>query len=209
MKKAGRTAVAVVLMLIGATVLAARESPLTNADVVGMVNAGLGTNTIIAKIKASATSFQLDTASLAILTQQGVPDLVIQAMIERQSPGQAEVGVQAWPRSSTKKIWSDVVRVVGRCQSRGEVMLFDNGVQFAPVQGSTACLDTDMRFTVVWGQIDAICFKYLVLDNATVGVLAIQTKGANSYQVRGSQMSIQAMEGEFKFRQSRLNYRCD
>ena len=88
-------------------------------------------------------------------------------------------------------------------------MLFDAGAQFGPVQDSSACIDTDMAFSVAWDQIDTICFKYVVLDNATLGVLQIRTKAAKSYQIRGSQMVMQAVEREFKFQQSRLNYRCD
>jgi hypothetical protein len=207
--KAWLAVVGAVIMLIAGAAVARDERPLTNSDVVDMVNAGLGINTIIAKINASATNFQLDTGSLALLTQQGVPDSVIQAMIERQSPNQPDATAPLWPREDARRIWGNVVRVAGRCRSHGEIMLFDRGVQFGPLQDSSACLETDMRFVLVWSQIDTICFKYLVLDEGTVGRLLIRTKAGKSYQVRGSQMTMSEMEGEFKFEQSRLNYRCD
>jgi hypothetical protein len=210
MRKAGRIGLWIAIGLVAAAVgAAAGEAPLTNTDVVAMINAGLGSGTIIAKIKASPTAFRLDTASLAILTQQGVPDRVIKAMIERQSPTRPEGEPQGWPREEATRIWSDLVRVVDRCRSRGEVMLFDAGVQFGPVQDSSACVDTVTAFSVVWDQIDTICFKYVLLDNATIGVFLIRTQSGKSYQIRASQFVMQAVEKEFRFRQPRLNYRCD
>lgn len=209
MREAGRIGVWVAVGLMAAAVVVGGEPPLTNADVVAMVNSGLGTGTIVAKIRASATDFRLDTASLAILTQQGVPDRAIKAMIERQSPTRPDGEAQAWPRDDARRIWAGVIRVVDRCRSRGELMLFDVGVQFGPLQDSAACTDVDMRFTLLWDQIDAICFKYVAIDEGTFGVLQIRTKGAKSYSLRASQMVMQAVEKEFHFQQSRLNYRCN
>ncbi len=88
-------------------------------------------------------------------------------------------------------------------------MLFDAGAQFAPIEDSTACVDTQTAFALAWDQVDAVCFKYVVFDNATVGVATIRTNAGKSYQLRGPQMTFQAIEGEFKFRQPRLAYRCD
>ncbi len=88
-------------------------------------------------------------------------------------------------------------------------MLFDDGVQFVPVQLSSACTEAGQQFALLWDQIDTICFKYVVLDEATVGVLQIRNKGGTSYLLRAAQMVMQAAEKEFRFQQSRLNYRCD
>jgi hypothetical protein len=66
-----------------------------------------------------------------------------------------------------------------------------------------------MRFTLFWDQIDTVCFKYVVLDEAMVGVFQIHTKGAKSYNLRASQLVMQTVEREFKFQQPRLTYRCD
>lgn len=209
MRRLSRMGIGVVLALAAVAVGFGAELPLTNSDVVAMVNSGLGTATIVAKIKASATDFRLDTASLAILTQQGVPHRVIKAMIERQSPTRPDSEAQAWPRDDARKIWSDVVRVVDRCRSRGELMMLDAGVQFGPLQDSAACTDQDMRFTFLWDQIDTLCFKYIVIDEGTFGVLQLRTKGGKSCSLRASQLVMQAVEKEFKFQQPRLNYRCD
>jgi membrane-associated protease RseP (regulator of RpoE activity) len=58
------------------------QSSLTNGDVVGMVKAGLGTEIIIAKIKATSCSFETDPTALKELKNAGVPDSVILAMVQ-------------------------------------------------------------------------------------------------------------------------------
>ncbi|HVN76515.1 MAG TPA: hypothetical protein VMT19_09375 [Thermoanaerobaculaceae bacterium] len=209
MREPSRLSVAFAAALLVAAGGLGAEPPLTNGDVVAMVNAGLGTATIVAKIKASATEFQLDTSSLAMLTQQGVPDHVIRAMIERQSPTRSGAETQAWPRDNARRVWGDMVRVVDRCRARGELMLFDDGVQFVPVTSSTACTDANQQFALLWDQVGTICFKYVVLDEATVGVLQIQSRGGASYNLRAPQAVMQSADKEFKFQQRRLNYRCN
>jgi hypothetical protein len=56
---------------------------LTNDTVISLVKAGLGPDTIEAKISASRTSFDTSTSSLIALKQAGVPDSVIAAMLNR------------------------------------------------------------------------------------------------------------------------------
>lgn len=58
------------------------QSSLTNGDVVEMVKAELGTEIIIAKIKATACSFETDPTALKELKNAGVPDSVILAMVQ-------------------------------------------------------------------------------------------------------------------------------
>jgi hypothetical protein len=55
---------------------------LTNSDVVGLVKAGMSTEIIIAKIKASSCSFETSPTALKELKQAGVPDSVILAMVQ-------------------------------------------------------------------------------------------------------------------------------
>jgi hypothetical protein len=54
---------------------------LTNKDVVDMVNAGLATEIVVAKIKASHGTFDTSAATLAELKSANVPDSVIMAMV--------------------------------------------------------------------------------------------------------------------------------
>jgi membrane-associated protease RseP (regulator of RpoE activity) len=58
------------------------QSFLTNGDVVGMVKAGLSTDIIIAKIKATPCSFETNPTTLKELKDAGVPDSVILSMVQ-------------------------------------------------------------------------------------------------------------------------------
>lgn len=71
----------------------ARAETLTNDSVVAMSAAGLGPESIIAKIKISANSFDLSTQKLVSLKQAGLPDAVIAAMLN--ASGSANVSSSA------------------------------------------------------------------------------------------------------------------
>lgn len=58
---------------------------LTNADVVALLDAGLGDEAVIAKIEASDSDFDTETQTLIDLRQQGVSSAVIAAMVTRES----------------------------------------------------------------------------------------------------------------------------
>lgn len=75
------------LVVATATGAHADPAPLSNADVVAMVKAKLADGTIVASIKSSASHFDTASADLIKLTQSGVPQPVIQAMIEAQQGG--------------------------------------------------------------------------------------------------------------------------
>jgi S1-C subfamily serine protease len=55
---------------------------LTNEDVVKMVQAGLSTDQIVAKIKKSETDFDTSPSALAVLPKRGVPNAILLAMLE-------------------------------------------------------------------------------------------------------------------------------
>jgi len=75
---------AVGLSLPGATSLA--QEVLTNDSVIQMVKAGLPEAVVIAKIKGTATKFDLKTDSLVGLKKAGVSDKVLEAMVAAGSP---------------------------------------------------------------------------------------------------------------------------
>jgi hypothetical protein len=76
-----------VFIVVSASVLgAAQKQPLTNADVVKMVKAGLGGDVVIQAINAKDQDFDLSTDALIRLKESGVPDVVIQAMVARGKP---------------------------------------------------------------------------------------------------------------------------
>ncbi len=71
------------LSLPGATSLA--QEVLTNDSVIQMVKAGLPEAVVIAKIKGTATKFDLKTDSLVSLKKAGVTDKVLEAMLSAGS----------------------------------------------------------------------------------------------------------------------------
>jgi hypothetical protein len=74
------------LAMIGLVASYGAQTPaskaLTNADVVGMLSAGLSQEVVIAKIKTSASEFDTSPGTLALLKAAKVPDSVILAMIQ-------------------------------------------------------------------------------------------------------------------------------
>ncbi|HUM18166.1 MAG TPA: hypothetical protein VL086_20915 [Candidatus Nitrosotalea sp.] len=85
---------AVGLSLPGATSLA--QEVLTNDSVVQMIKAGLPEAVVIAKIKSTATKFDLKTDSLVSLKKAGVSDKVLEAMVAAGS-GSATTAMPAPP----------------------------------------------------------------------------------------------------------------
>jgi len=59
--------------------------PITNADVLQMLKAGITEETIIHKIDTSDTAFKLDPDDLIVLKAAGIPEILLQAMIKRQA----------------------------------------------------------------------------------------------------------------------------
>lgn len=75
------------LALLTALPIAAHAETLTNDMVVALVQAGLGDDAVIAKVKASAGHYALATDDLIVLKKRGVSGPVIAAMIEAGSQG--------------------------------------------------------------------------------------------------------------------------
>ncbi len=79
------------LILITASFLAGQEAkkPLTNADVVKLVQATLPESTIVLAIEQSQARFDTSPAALIELKKQGVPQAVMEAMLRAASEGDA------------------------------------------------------------------------------------------------------------------------
>ena len=77
--------------------LAAQDStpkdskPLTNADILDMLNSGISQDIVIAKIKKSACEFDTSPEALKALKAAHAPDTVVLAMVEAVEPPSAEV----------------------------------------------------------------------------------------------------------------------
>jgi hypothetical protein len=59
---------------------------LTNADVVELWSAGFSGELIVQKIQTTATAFSLNIPDLVKLREAGIPDPVIQAMMQKSTP---------------------------------------------------------------------------------------------------------------------------
>jgi len=70
------------LLVVVSLAPAARAETLTDAAVVQLAQAGLSSEAIVAKIRASANQFDVSTGALVWLKHQNVPDAVIAAMID-------------------------------------------------------------------------------------------------------------------------------
>jgi hypothetical protein len=70
--------------------------PLTNADVLDMLKAGLSQEIVVAKINASACEFDTSPAALKALKSANVPDAIILAMVKAGSGPAAPEGKPEW-----------------------------------------------------------------------------------------------------------------
>jgi len=73
------------------------ESDVDNARIIEMTHKGLGDDVIIARIKASATKFDLTDDDLAALKKAGVSDSVVAAMIQSTQLTSAKVAIDGNP----------------------------------------------------------------------------------------------------------------
>ena len=74
-----------VILLVVTALTAQQKNPLTNADVIKMVKAGLAETTIVAAIAANDTQFDLSSTGLQTLNQAGVSSKVIRAMLAAEA----------------------------------------------------------------------------------------------------------------------------
>lgn len=95
-----RLSVALFIIFISVSAVRSQEASqdsqpvLMNSDVVQMVKSGFSPELVIAKIKASKTSFDTTPSILAELKQNGVPENVLVAMIEASSAVKASLPLQ-------------------------------------------------------------------------------------------------------------------
>jgi len=132
-----------------------------NADVVKLVKAGLSPETIEAKIAASETSFDTSTDALVALANEGVPDRVIRAMIEKRGAGSVPAvppaaGPAAARRASgpphVSRRYDVTLHVDGGGKCEGELRIDGKGVKFS------RCRKLD--FEVPWSKIAKVCYDY-------------------------------------------------
>jgi len=126
------------LSLPAATSLA--QEVLTNDSVVQMIKAGLPESVVIAKIRSTATKFDLRTESLVGLKKNGVSDKVLEAMM---TPGPPAAGTPAAP--SVAAAPPAAAPAAGSLRDRDAIyqVIGDKTVELFP---TSANLETNMAF---------------------------------------------------------------
>ena len=94
---------AVLVLTFGFAIAQQAKKPLTNADVVEMVKAGIGTDVVVQAIRQSASEFDVNADALIALKRQGVPDAALKAMLDKSDrPG---VKVRENPKDGLQYAW--------------------------------------------------------------------------------------------------------
>jgi hypothetical protein len=123
------------LSLPGVTPLA--QEVLTNDSVIQMVKAGLPEAVVIAKIKSTATKFDLKTDSLVSLKKAGVTDKVLEAMVVAGSGGSSTANAMPAPPASA----------VGAGALKNQDVIYQLvGDKYVEMFANSANLETNMAF---------------------------------------------------------------
>lgn len=99
------TAWAAVLAIVAALARAQAPAPLTNADIVGMVHAGVGAGVVAAKVRTTPGEYDTSPAALVALTRAGVPETVITEMVAAGVPQLAPAFVYITADASAFGTW--------------------------------------------------------------------------------------------------------
>ncbi|MGE5231389.1 MAG: hypothetical protein ACM3NS_06580, partial [Deltaproteobacteria bacterium] len=123
------------LSLPGATSLA--QEVLTNDSVIQMIKAGLPEAVVIAKIKSTATKFDLKTDSLVSLKKAGVSDKVLEAMVAAGSGSAPTTGAMPAPPAPA---------VAAGALKNTDVIYQLVGGKYVEMFATSANLETNMAF---------------------------------------------------------------
>lgn len=93
------------LLIIICSISVLAQSIITNENVAEMVKSGLSAEIIKAKIKSSETKFDTSTEALKKLSEQGIPESVVVAMIERE---ESQKQITSQEKKETSKIFDSV-----------------------------------------------------------------------------------------------------
>jgi hypothetical protein len=161
-----------VLFLIGGLEGQSTKKPLTNADVVDMVQAGLGESTVILSIKNSGTNFDTSPQALIDLKKKGVSQSIMDAMLSAGSVAPA-AGPMPANNADGRALMAKVVNALG-----GEKNI--NAVKSVRIQSTrevkTPALNAtlDLTLTAVYP------------DRVQVAVKSPQVSSVTVYQPNGA-----------------------
>jgi len=146
--------------------LAAQDStpkdskPLTNADILDMLNSGISQDIVIAKIKKSACEFDTSPEALKALKAAHAPDTVVLAMVEAVEPPSAEV-----PTARVSCSYTDPVPVYSAPQASVQAFHVNCGDKVAIIETVTNQSWIRIRSD---GRVGYISRSILSLEPATV-----------------------------------------
>lgn len=182
------------LLVLGvAQAMAEEAKPMTNADVMEMVNAGLPESTVVLSVKSSESAFDTDAAALIELSKQKVPTAVVEAMIRAASGEQDPGAVVAVEAVSPEEITADDGAGVQKMRYltpdiRQAVRAFGYGgvAAYAALPGKSAALrlQSPRPTFVVAVPKNAQAQSYVTLVN-----LAIRRNGTREVMIGGGYMS--------------------
>src|ERR1043166_7502399 len=123
----------ILILILSAT----PEAPLSNADVIAMVHAGISADVIIAKITTTPTAFTTTTEALVALAEAKVPEAVIKAMLARTPAAPSTATTNTAPPAAQRVI---VHGVEFDLRDRGFV-----GDLVVDARGLTFCCASDLQ----------------------------------------------------------------
>lgn len=196
---------------------AAAEAPLTNADIVKLVKAGVSADTIVAKIQASETAFATDTDSLVALANEKVPNGVIQAMIARTAPPAAAAAPPAAAAQTaapgpakpevTLVVVKGIYRTRGICTARGEVTMTPKTFAFKALERSPVCSEEafgQSSAAFAWDDVSRLCFEY-----AATGTVQVWLKDGEDMSFKATRGEIEDLAARIKSLRADLPVRCE
>ena len=209
----------IVTMLLATTVLAG-DTPLTNNDVIKMIQAGLSAEIVIAKIDVSGTAFDTSTNALVTLAEAKVPEAVIRSMMAKTPANHASATpAAATPPAATpatahdstvpettEVLAKDLYRTRGLCTVRGDLAVSKEGLRYTSTVATKVCEDylSSSSFGVRWDELKSICFEY-----AVSGTITITARDGHDYSFKDRMPRIQEIEKRLKTLRPDAPYNCD
>ncbi len=202
------TLIALAVVAVVAAAAAAAEPPLTNADVVKLVKAGVSTDVILAKIKSSEVAFATDADSLVALANEKVPDEVIRAMVARTAPAAPTSAPAGTPKAEvTKVVVQGIYRTRGICTARGDVTLTPAGFEFKPIEKSPVCSEDAFgksSAAFAWSDVKRLCFEY-----AASGTVEVWLNDGDDMSFKSSRGGMEDLAARMKSVHPDLPVRCE
>ncbi len=201
----------IVLAVTLVALTAAADPPLTNADIVKLVKAGVSADVIVAKIRSSEAEFATDTDSLVALANEKVPNSVIQAMMARTTPPAAPTALPPTPEKPKSEVVEVVVKGIyrtrGICSARGEVTMTAKTFAFKPTDKSPLCSEETFGKSATefaWDDVGRVCFEY-----AASGTVQIWLKDGHDMSFKATRTEMEDFAARMKSFRADLPVRCE